>query len=73
MGDSTTYNEARDTAGLLDSSGRPVSRAPAAGALEANARDIIERTEDYIRTKPIKAAAVALGIGYIIGRLRLIV
>ena len=73
MADNTMYNEAHDTSGLLDASGRPTRTAPAGRVVEATARDVMEQTEDYIRTKPIKAAMVALGIGYIIGRLRLIV
>ncbi len=60
-------NEARDTAGrLLDAEGNVVNRA-SGGAGEA-----LDQVGEYVRQQPFSAALIALGIGYIIGRLRII-
>lgn len=60
-------DQAKNTAGkLLDSQGRAINRATesAGGALD--------QVESYIRQQPFSAALLALGIGYLIGRLRLL-
>jgi ElaB/YqjD/DUF883 family membrane-anchored ribosome-binding protein len=60
-------NEARDTAGkLLDADGNPVNRAC------ATAEGVLDQVGTYVREQPFSAALIALGIGYIIGRLRII-
>ena len=60
-------NEAR-TAGarLLDEHGREIEQAKQA------ASGALDHVGDYVREQPVSTALLALGIGYIIGRLRLI-
>jgi hypothetical protein len=60
----TSQNEARDTAGLIDSDGRVIEEA---------APGPVERVRTFIEENPIKAAMIALAIGYLIGRPRLII
>jgi len=60
----TTNNEARDTSGLLDPEGRP---------LDQEAENVITQVGNYIQAHPLKTAMIALAIGYLTGRLRLIV
>jgi len=67
MSDATQNNEALDTAELLDAQGRVIDRT---GQTTAG---VSTRVEDFIRAEPIKAAFIALILGYIIGRLKLIV
>jgi ElaB/YqjD/DUF883 family membrane-anchored ribosome-binding protein len=62
---SDTNNESRETADLLDADGRVIPPRGNCGALK--------RVEEYIHAEPVKAALIAIGIGYIVGRLRLIV
>ncbi len=60
-------NEAKNTASkLLDSQGRAIDRA------SQNAGGTLNEVETFIREQPFSAAFIALGIGYIIGRLRLL-
>ncbi|MBP0446361.1 CsbD family protein [Roseomonas sp. SSH11] len=40
--------------------------------LRGEAQNQIGQLEDYIRDQPLTAAAVAVGIGWLIGRLRII-
>jgi ElaB/YqjD/DUF883 family membrane-anchored ribosome-binding protein len=60
----TTQNEARDTAGLIDADGRVVDEA---------AEHAFARVQAYIEENPITGAVIALAIGYVMGRLRLII
>ena len=60
-------NEARDTAGkLLDADGNVLNQASTTGG------EVLDQIGDYVRQQPFSAALIALGIGYIIGRLRII-
>jgi ElaB/YqjD/DUF883 family membrane-anchored ribosome-binding protein len=60
-------NEARDTAGrLLDAQGNAINHAC------SSAEGALEQVGTYVREQPFSAALIALGIGYIIGRLRII-
>ena len=52
---------------LLDSQGRPINQT--AGA----ANDTMRRVEDYVHQQPVRAALIALGVGYVVGRLRLFI
>ena len=54
-------NEAHDTAGAVDAEGRPVDPAP---------EGPLARVENYVRAHPLASLMIALGIGYVIGRLR---
>jgi ElaB/YqjD/DUF883 family membrane-anchored ribosome-binding protein len=67
-------NEARDTSGrLLDAQGRAMNQTrQAAGQAQRAAGDTMEQMGDYVRHQPVSAALIALGIGYIIGRLRIL-
>ncbi len=68
-GDTTASmaNEARDTAGrLLDAQGKAVNRA------SSTAEGTLDQVGTYVREQPFSAALIALGIGYIIGRLRIL-
>ena len=56
-------NEAHDTAGLLDAGGNVIPAPKSAVAC----------VEAYIRADPIKGALIALALGWVIGRLRLII
>jgi ElaB/YqjD/DUF883 family membrane-anchored ribosome-binding protein len=59
----TTSQPQGGAGGLLDSQGRAVH----------NARAQLQQTggqmEEFIRTQPISAVLIALGVGYILGRL----
>jgi len=67
MSDFAQNDEARDTADLLDAQGRVLrQRYESTG-------DVLARAEDYVRAKPVNAALIALAIGYVMGRLRLII
>jgi len=60
-------DEAKETAGkLLDSQGRVINRAT------ESAGGTLNEIETFVREQPFSAAFIALGIGYIIGRLRLL-
>lgn len=60
-------DEAKETVGkLLDTQGRTISRAT------ESASGTLGQVETFIREQPFSAAFIALGIGYIIGRLRLL-
>jgi ElaB/YqjD/DUF883 family membrane-anchored ribosome-binding protein len=67
MNDTMQNNEARDTADLLDPQGRVIRQSGRSG------KDVLAQAEDYIREKPVNAALIALAIGYVMGRLRLII
>lgn len=59
--------QAKDTAGkLLDSQGRMIERAG------KSTTGLLEEVGSHIREQPFSAMFIALGIGYIIGRLRLL-
>lgn len=49
--------------GLLDAQGRAVSRT--AGQLQQTGGQL----DEFIRTQPIPAVLIALGIGYVLGRI----
>ncbi len=67
MSDFAQNDEARDTADLLDAQGRVLrQRCKSTG-------DVLAQAEDYVRAKPVNAALIALAIGYVMGRLRLII
>jgi ElaB/YqjD/DUF883 family membrane-anchored ribosome-binding protein len=57
-------NEAHDTAGAVDAEGRQI---------EADPKDALARLEACIRAQPVKSVLIGACIGYVIGRLRLIV
>jgi len=60
-------DEAKDTTGkLLDSQGRAINRAT------ESAGGTLNEIETFVREQPFSAAFIALGIGYILGRLRLL-
>ncbi len=60
-------DEAKDTTGkLLDAQGRAINRAT------ESAGGTLSEVETFIREQPFSAAFIALGVGYIIGRLRLL-
>ncbi len=60
-------DDAKDTAGkLLDSQGRAINRAA------ESAGGTLNEIETFVREQPFSAAFIALGIGYVIGRLRLL-
>ena len=60
-------SEAEGTAGkLLDSQGRVINR------VAKSAGGTLSEVETFVREQPFSAAFIALGIGYIIGRLRLL-
>lgn len=50
---------------LFDSQGRSIQRA------SDQAQDTLGEVREYIRDQPFSAAAIAIGIGYILGRLRI--
>ena len=68
MSEAMQFNEARESSGLLDAEGRAMSQPR-----KRPAPDMATQVETYIREEPMKAALIILGIGYVIGRLRLIV
>jgi hypothetical protein len=55
-------NEGRDTAGLLDSEGQ-----------EKAGVEFCAQIESFVREQPLAAALILVGLGYVMGRLRLIV
>ncbi len=57
-------NEARDTAGLIDSDGR---------VIDETATDIVARVKASIEENPIGAVMIAVAVGYLLGRTRLII
>ncbi len=60
-------DEAKKTAGkLLDAQGQVINQA------SQRAENGLEQASDYIHRQPISAVLIALGIGYIIGRLKII-
>lgn len=60
-------DHAEDTAGkLLDSQGNVINRSA------QSADGALDQVGKYIRQQPFSAALIALGIGYLIGRLRLL-
>jgi hypothetical protein len=59
---SDSMNEGRDTAGLLDSEGH-----------EKAGVEFCAQIESFVREQPLAAALILLGVGYVMGRLRLIV
>ncbi len=71
-------NEAHDTAAYVDQQGRTVPPPPqapqgapgAAAPQTAGAR--IDQIGAYVREQPVSTALLALGVGYIIGRLRIL-
>ena len=67
-------NEARDAGGrLLDAQGRAMNQASqAAGQAQQMAGNSLDQVGDYVRQQPVSATLIALGIGYIIGRLRIL-
>jgi ElaB/YqjD/DUF883 family membrane-anchored ribosome-binding protein len=67
MNDTMQNNEALEAGGLLDADGRVISET------SAGSNNVLTKAEQYIRTEPVKAAFIALAIGYMIGRLRLVV
>ncbi len=67
-------NEARDTSGrVLDAQGRAMNQArQTANQAQQTASEGIDQVGHYVREQPVSAALIALGIGYIIGRLRIL-
>ena len=62
-----TPNPAKDTKGkLLDADGRVIDQA------SQNATSILDQASDYIREQPISVVLLALGTGYILGRLKIL-
>jgi hypothetical protein len=59
---SDSMNEAQDTAGLLDSKGHEKAEV-----------EFCAQIESFVREQPLATALILLGIGYVMGRLRLIV
>jgi hypothetical protein len=59
---SDSMNEGHDTAGLLDPKGHEKAGA-----------EFCAQIESFVREQPLAAALILLGIGYVMGRLRLIV
>jgi hypothetical protein len=59
---SDSMNEGQDTAGLLDSRGH-----------EKAGIEFCAQIEDFVREQPLVAALILLGVGYVMGRLQLIV
>jgi ElaB/YqjD/DUF883 family membrane-anchored ribosome-binding protein len=67
MNDTMENNEARETAGLLDADGRPI------GDTARSSKDVLTQFDRFVHEEPLKAVIIAIGIGYIMGRLRLII
>jgi ElaB/YqjD/DUF883 family membrane-anchored ribosome-binding protein len=57
----TIQNEAGDTADLIDTDGR---------VLEEVNSGTVAQAKTYIEENPIKAAMIALAVGFVIGRAR---
>ena len=64
-------NEGRDTSGrLLDAQGRAMHQTrQAAGQAQRAANDSLDQVGNYVREQPLSAALIALGVGYLLGRL----
>jgi ElaB/YqjD/DUF883 family membrane-anchored ribosome-binding protein len=60
----TIQNEAHDTSGLINADGQVIDEA---------AESAVARVKTFIEENPITGAVIALAIGYLMGRLRLIV
>jgi ElaB/YqjD/DUF883 family membrane-anchored ribosome-binding protein len=67
MNDAMQNNEAQETADLLDAAGRPIDDTA------RPTKDVLTRLDRFVHAEPLKAVVIAIGIGYIMGRLRLIV
>ena len=67
MNDAMQNNEAQEAAGPLDADGRPIDDTA------RPAKDVLTRLDRFVHEQPLKAVVVAVLIGYIMGRLRLIV
>ena len=77
MGDTTgsLANEGQDgDTRLLDADGRAINRSSssAGGRTPRSVGDSLDEFEAYVRQQPFSAALIAMGIGYILGRLRII-
>ena len=59
-GMSDSVHEGRDVEGLLDAKGEPI-------------KDLCTQVQDYVREKPLTAAMIMLGVGFIIGRFKLVI
>lgn len=57
---SDSMDEGRDAEGVLDAKGEPI-------------KDLCTQAQDYVREQPLMAALIMLGVGFIIGRFRLII
>jgi hypothetical protein len=74
-----TTSQPQSASSLLDSQGRSMNesqgRSMNSNAGSSNAGSQLQQTtgqvEEFIRTQPISAALIALGIGYILGRIGL--
>ena len=73
MVDTMQHNESRESAGLLDAEGRLINHGGRGSSAARGSGDLSLQIEEYIRAQPVKSAFIMMGIGYIIGRLRLIV
>jgi ElaB/YqjD/DUF883 family membrane-anchored ribosome-binding protein len=60
----TIQNEGRDTSGLINADGQVTDEA---------AESAVARIKAYFEENPITGAVIAPAIGYLVGRLRLIV
>jgi len=67
MNDSMQNNEAQETAGLVDADGRPIDNAA------RPTKDVLTRLDRFVHAEPLKAVIIAIGIGYVMGRLKLII
>ncbi len=64
-------NQARDNVGrLLNSQGQAMQQTTRQAADQA--QGTLEQVRDYITEQPFSAALLALGIGYIVGRLHIL-
>ncbi len=64
-------NEGRDASSrLLDAQGRAMNQTKqAAGQAQRAAGDSLDQVGNYVREQPLSAALIALGVGYLLGRL----
>ncbi len=67
MNDTIQDNEALETADLLDADGRVIADTTQA------AQNVLTRVDQFIHDEPVKSVFIAVAIGYVIGRLRLII
>ena len=63
--------EVQEGIGSLIGDSRTQARGQA-NQMKGEAQNQIGQLEDYIRDQPLTAAAIAVGIGWLIGRLRII-